>query len=88
MNRGSKLSIVAAGIVAIIGAIPVFCQAPVGTKPSFEVATVKPAEPGQRASFFQTQPGGRLIIKNMPLRNLLVFAYNVRDFRWRAARAG
>jgi bla regulator protein blaR1 len=82
MNMGSKLSIVAVGIVAIIGAIPIFCQAPVGTKPSFEVATVKPAEPGQRGiSGISMQPGGRLVIKNMPLRNILIFAYNVRDFQ-------
>jgi len=27
------------------------------------------------------QPGGRLVIKNVPLRPLVIFAYNVRDFQ-------
>lgn len=77
-----KLSLVAAGVVAIVGAIPILCQAPAGTKPSFEVATVKPAEPGQQGiAGISRQPGGRLVIKNMPLRPLLTYAYNIRDFQ-------
>src|SRR5262249_5317108 len=69
-------------LATILVAIPVLCQAPESKRPSFEVATVKPAEPGQRGiSGISIQPGGRLVIKNMPLRNLLIFAYNVRDFQ-------
>lgn len=75
--RGVLLVALAAAVVAI----PVFCQAPSAAKPSFEVATVKPAEPGQRGSMIGMQPGGRLIIKNVPLRGILTFAYNIRDFQ-------
>src|SRR5262249_18387632 len=67
-------------LATILVAIPVLCQTPESKRPSFEVATVKPAEPGpRRISGISIQPGGRLVIKNMTLRNLLIFAYNVRD---------
>jgi uncharacterized protein (TIGR03435 family) len=66
--------------IAVV-AIPVLCQAPAGAKPSFEVATVKPSEPGQRGSMIAMQPGGRLVVKSVPFRALLTFSYNVRDFQ-------
>lgn len=62
-------------------AIPLLSQAPAETKPSFEVATVKTSDPGQRGSSIMNQPGGRLVIRGMPLRAMVTFAYRVRDFQ-------
>src|SRR5437016_5612212 len=67
-------------VVAVV-AIPLFAQAPAGVKPSFEVASVKPSDPGQRGSRIMNQPGGRLVISGMPFRALMTFAYRVRDFQ-------
>jgi uncharacterized protein (TIGR03435 family) len=43
----------------------------------FEVASVKPADPGGRGMRFQTLAGGRLNVTGMPLRNLVFQAFNV-----------
>jgi bla regulator protein blaR1 len=71
--------LLALGISVI--ALPLLSQAPAGTKPSFEVATVKTSDPGQRGSSIMNQPGGRLVVSGMPLRALVTFAYRVRDFQ-------
>jgi hypothetical protein len=42
----------------------------------FEVATVKPTSPDSRNSRFQMQPGGRLNVEGMPLRFLIMRAFN------------
>lgn len=49
--------------------------------PTFEVATIKPAAPDARGSFIRFMPGGSMQITNMPLRMVLSFAYDVRDFQ-------
>src|SRR5579862_9929671 len=69
-------------LATIVVAIPLLCQTPESKRPSFEVATIKPGEPGYRGlSGISRQPGGRMVVKNMPLRMLVMFAYNVRDFQ-------
>src|SRR5262249_6005460 len=55
-------------------------QAP-AQKPKFEVASIKPSDPGQRGSSIMNQPGGRLVVSRVPLRMLMTFAYRVRDFQ-------
>lgn len=75
--RGVYLAILTIAVVAI----PIFCQAPAGARPSFEVSTIKPGDPGQRGSMIQNQPGGRLVITHVPLRAMITFAYRVRDFQ-------
>src|SRR4051812_18570682 len=49
--------------------------------PSFEVATVKPSDPAAQGRFIRNQPGGRFSTSNMPLRELVRFAYAVQDFQ-------
>jgi len=49
--------------------------------PAFEVASVKVNKSGQVNRLFQPQPGGRFNVTNMPLRNLITFAYQVRPFQ-------
>jgi len=48
---------------------------------TFEVATVKPADPGSRGSGFQFMPGGGIKIGNMNGKGMSSFAYDVRDFQ-------
>ena len=82
MRAGEPLKTVWLVVLAVaVIAIPIFSQAPAGVKPSFEVASIKPADAGQRGSSIMNQPGGRLVTRGMPLRALITFAYRVRDFQ-------
>jgi uncharacterized protein (TIGR03435 family) len=45
---------------------------------TFEVASIKPAKPGNRERGIVTNPGGRLDAKASTLKALVQFAYNVR----------
>lgn len=66
------LAIIAAGVLShcALGSQPITAQ------PSFEVATVKPATPGQPIGLF-TWPGGRITATNYKLRQLIQDAYSV-----------
>src|SRR5690349_11566773 len=48
---------------------------------SFEVASIKPSDPDAKGSQIRFMPGGGLNMTNVPLRNLITFAYDVRDFQ-------
>jgi bla regulator protein blaR1 len=52
-------------------------QAPVASGLAFEVASVKPNKSGDQRQSIQTPPGGRFIATNLPLRNLIAFAYRI-----------
>jgi uncharacterized protein (TIGR03435 family) len=70
-----KLTIFAVSVAAAI-AIPAFSQVSPETKPSFEVASVKPNVSGE--GYMDGTPGGRFIATGVPLRMLIIEAYNVR----------
>ena len=61
-------------------AIPLLCQT-LARKPSFEVASIKSSDPGQRGSRAQVQPGGRVVISGVSVRDMMTLAYRVRDFQ-------
>jgi len=42
----------------------------------FDVADIKPSEPGSKNTMFQDRPGGRLDVKNMTLKSLIEFAWD------------
>ena len=46
----------------------------------FEVASIKPNRSGELVIQLDTEPGGRFITVNAPLRSLLKLAYDVEDF--------
>ena len=48
---------------------------------TFEVASIKPANPDTPGSSIQFMPGGGLKMMNVPLRAMITFAYDVRDFQ-------
>ena len=49
--------------------------------PSFEVAAVKPNKSGAGFIRFGVQPGGRFTAENVPLRQLLVFAFSIQPYQ-------
>jgi uncharacterized protein (TIGR03435 family) len=50
---------------------------PAAVPKEFEVADIKPAAPGAgMGGRFQLQPGGKLTVQNMPMRTLLMRAFN------------
>jgi len=50
-------------------------------QPAFEVASVKPSPPGGRGMSINRTTGGRITTENVPLRFLITFAFDVRDFQ-------
>jgi len=48
---------------------------------TFEVASIKPSDPDARGTSIQFMPGGGLKMMNIPLRAMITFAYDVRDFQ-------
>jgi uncharacterized protein (TIGR03435 family) len=63
--------------VAVV-ALPLFSQQAGGTKPSFEVATVKPSAAGDIRTY-GPGPGGRFIATDVTLKTVMAIAYNVRE---------
>jgi len=50
-----------------------------GQQPEFEVASIKPSAPDARGSNFNRKPGGGLDALNVTLKDMITFAYNIRD---------
>jgi len=48
---------------------------------TFEVASIKPANPDTPGTSIQFMPGGGLKMTGIPLRGMITFAYDVRDFQ-------
>src|SRR5437762_2083836 len=75
----------AAFVSLAIGAV---AQAtPTPERPSFEVASVKANKSGDNRMMFGNQPGGGITVSNMPLRELMTFAYEIQEFQLVGARA-
>ena len=64
--------------LAAVLAAPLLAQEPAAD--TFEVASVRINRTGDRTSFINTEPGGRFIATNMPLRTLITSAYDLRSF--------
>jgi bla regulator protein blaR1 len=85
LSLAKKLVMTTAGIAAL--AVPLYlgflnipqsrAQSADGSKPSFEVASVKPAK-DCRGSSIMMQPGGRFAVSCFTLRNLIPIAYDIR----------
>jgi uncharacterized protein (TIGR03435 family) len=54
---------------------------------AFETASVKPNKSDTDERFLQRAPGGNLRVVNMPLRQLIVFAYQIQGFQLEGAPA-
>jgi uncharacterized protein (TIGR03435 family) len=51
----------------------------------FEVASIKPADPSVRVSNVLFNAGEDLTIENVPLRKIVTYAYQIRDFQLKGA---
>lgn len=71
--------VLATAVIAATSVLTV-AQGP-AQKPQFEVASIKPSDPNQHDGAIMNQPGGRLVIIGMPLRELVKFAYHLQDFQ-------
>jgi hypothetical protein len=87
-HRAGRLSPLAAGIVATVGASilpPQFAaQSPpsVASGPTFEVASIKPNRTGSGGpTSTQVLPGGTYVATNMPIRLLIGQSYRVSSLR-------
>ena len=91
LDAGRKLLLAALGVAAIAGPLVVGllnpprsrAQTPSGTSSSktYEAASIKPGDPNERRAQIMMAPGGRVNIKNLPVRNLIMMAYQLRDFQ-------
>jgi bla regulator protein blaR1 len=61
--------------LALLLICPAFAQL------TFEVASIKPADPDTRGSSIQLVPGGGLNVTNIPLRTMIALANGVREFQ-------
>jgi uncharacterized protein (TIGR03435 family) len=67
--------------LSFVAAARLCAQMPASTDPVFEVASIKPSAPGGRGMSINRSNGGRITTQNVPLRFLITFAYDVRDFQ-------
>lgn len=68
--------------LACIALVGLRALAQPGTKPlEFEIASVKPADPTIRTSNVLLGAGESLTIVNVPLRKIIMYAYDIRDFQ-------
>ena len=79
MRLAKTLLWIALGCLVI--AIPILPQAPGGSKPSFEVVSIKPNTSGDNRVAILGSPGGRFTATGVTLKMLMGFAYRVRDFQ-------
>jgi uncharacterized protein (TIGR03435 family) len=52
---------------------------PVKLPTEFDVASVKPSDPGGRGGRFQMQPGGHLVAEGMPMQFMIMRAFNTNN---------
>src|ERR1700682_1126708 len=79
MRRSSMLRS-AHAILLFLSAMPAFTQAQVAP-PAFEVADVKVNKSGEVRMAIDIQPGGRVTMRNVPMKVLIVVAYHLRPER-------
>jgi uncharacterized protein (TIGR03435 family) len=72
--------ITSASILLFIAAT-VLSQTSPAAKPSFEVASIKPAAPGITRRFITSTESGMFIATNYPLKGLVGYAYSARSFQ-------
>jgi uncharacterized protein (TIGR03435 family) len=79
----TRAHIVLVGTLAATALVPgASAQTPAPSeKPSFEIASVKANKSGDGRMMFGLQPGGGMTATNVPLRELIRFAYEVQDFQ-------
>ncbi|HWE51354.1 MAG TPA: TIGR03435 family protein [Bryobacteraceae bacterium] len=73
-----RLNVLAISLLTTAVAFP---QTPTPAPAAFDVASIKPAAPGQRGRMIRSMQGGRLSVNNMPIKELIQLAYKVQPFQ-------
>src|SRR5262245_27438118 len=79
-----RLLLACVALAAItVGVVGVFAQQTQIVEPAapiaFEAASIRPNKSGDFSQFIRRQPGGRMTVTNMPLRQLITFAYQLQQ---------
>ncbi len=74
-----RKALLAASALAALALPTLIGVAQAQNQPTFDVASIKPANPDERNSRFNIVPGGGINVVNVPVRRLLEFAYNLRE---------
>jgi hypothetical protein len=75
----SSVSLIFQVCVALVG-LRALAQ-PAAKPIEFDIASVKPADPGARSANVIIGAGESLTITNVPLRKIITYAYDLRDFQ-------
>jgi uncharacterized protein (TIGR03435 family) len=67
-------------MIRLIATAALFAQAAAAPL-TFEVASIKPSDPNERAIYLNLQPPAGIRIINAPVTLLITFAYKIRDFQ-------
>jgi uncharacterized protein (TIGR03435 family) len=65
----------------LAGAVAIVAGAQEAAPPAFEVASIKLNKSGDPRQFIQRAPGNRINVTNMPVRQLITFAYLLAQFQ-------
>ena len=65
------------GVIAMILAPLALAQ----TAPSFEVASIKPSNSTDRRQFFNIQPSGQIALRNLTVKRLIAWAYDLKQYQ-------
>ena len=85
MRQLSAITLLA--VVSVAAALR--AQSPVPPEaPAFEVASIKENKGTEMRRSVQRQPGGRFNVTNMPLKELIRFAYQVQPYQSRGSPTG
>src|SRR5262245_37267692 len=76
-----RLRTTAAVALAIVVTVPILCAQDAKAPETFEVASVKRNTSGERNSMLRRLPGGRMTATNMPVRPMLLFAYDLAQYQ-------
>jgi len=90
LSAGRKLLLAVLGVAAVAGPVTLWLLNPprgraqtpaVSASKTFEVASIKPGDPNARGAQFLFAPGGRINVKNFRVRNMIMLAFQIRDFQ-------
>src|SRR5262245_41270810 len=76
--RAIRLTLIMAIAIMLTG-LSIYSQTPAGSRPVFEVASVKPHAGGDNRVAIMNPPGGRFVATNVILKQMITFAYGIRD---------
>jgi uncharacterized protein (TIGR03435 family) len=85
---GRRMCVIGAGVAltAFVGlaagaGADLHGQTSASSEPRFEVVSVKRNASGGLGSMWSVQPGGRVVVSNLPLRQLIVGAFGIQSFQ-------